>query len=144
MPKNKGGKKFRRGKHNNETKRPLILKNENEDQCYGHVIKVLGGGRFTVECYEKPVNIFIKKERCCLVRGSMRKRVWINVGDIVLVSLRIFQDEKADIMYKYDEYEVPELVNQEHIPNISDFSSTANENVEFNLLDSDDEAYIEV
>jgi Translation initiation factor 1A / IF-1 len=27
--------------------------------------------------------------------------VWINVGDIILVSLRDYQDEKCDIIHKY-------------------------------------------
>jgi translation initiation factor 1A len=31
----------------------------------------------------------------------MRKKVWVNVGDIVLVSLRDFQDERGDIILKY-------------------------------------------
>ena len=31
----------------------------------------------------------------------MRKKVWVNTGDIVLVGLRDFQDEKADVILKY-------------------------------------------
>lgn len=30
----------------------------------------------------------------------MRKRVWINSGDIILVSLRDYQDSKADVIAK--------------------------------------------
>jgi len=36
------------------------------------------------------------------IRGSMRKKVWVSTGDIVLVSLRDFQDEKCDINHKYN------------------------------------------
>lgn len=126
MPKNKGkgGKKFRRGKHANETKRPLVLKNEEEDQCYGQVMKILGNGRFEVNCYEKDDNDnFIMKSRLCIIRGSMRKKVWIKMSDIVLVSLRSFQDDRADIMYKYEDYEVSDLLKINHIPNISDINN---------------------
>lgn len=31
----------------------------------------------------------------------MRKKVWINSGDIILVSLRDYQDQKADVILKY-------------------------------------------
>lgn len=31
----------------------------------------------------------------------MRKRVWVNAGDIILVSLRDYQDGKADVIAKY-------------------------------------------
>lgn len=31
----------------------------------------------------------------------MRKKVWVNAGDIVLLSLRDFQNEKADVIMKY-------------------------------------------
>jgi len=31
----------------------------------------------------------------------MRKKVWVNTGDVVLVGLREYQDEKADVILKY-------------------------------------------
>lgn len=31
----------------------------------------------------------------------MQKQVWINQGDIILLSLRDFQDDKADVIVKY-------------------------------------------
>ena len=86
MPKNKGkgGKKFRRGKHTNETDRTLLLCDKEENQCYGLVTKTLGNGRFDVNCYEQDENKnFIMTARQCLVRGNMRKKVWVNVNDLV-------------------------------------------------------------
>merc|ERR1712183_898475 len=35
------------------------------------------------------------------IRGKLRKKVWINQTDIVLVGLREFQDAKADVILKY-------------------------------------------
>jgi translation initiation factor 1A len=141
MPKNKGkgGKKFRRGKHTNETKRPLLLKDEKEAQCYGHIIKTLGNGRFEVNCYEDINGDFVMKSRVCLVRGSMRKRVWINMGDIVLISLRTFQDSKADIMYKYEDYEINDLIKLNQIPDIADINTTDNL-----LFNNDDEIDVKI
>jgi translation initiation factor 1A len=46
----------------------------------------------------------------------MRKRVWINMGDIVLVSLREFQDSKADIIWKYTPDEARSLKAYGELP----------------------------
>jgi translation initiation factor 1A len=39
----------------------------------------------------------------------MRKRVWVNTSDIVLVGLRDFQDGKADVILKYSPDEAKNL-----------------------------------
>ena len=51
------------------------------------------------------------KKKTCTIRGSMRKRVWIHAGDIVLLGLRedFGDDGKADVMLKYYDYEAREL-----------------------------------
>ena len=51
----------------------------------------------------------------CVIRGKMRKRVWINDGDIVLVALREFGDT-ADIVHKYYPEEAFELQELGEIP----------------------------
>ena len=92
MPKNKGkgGKKHKRGKGDQEqVKRELIFKEDGQE--YGQVLRMLGNGRCEVSCFD---NV----KRLCHIRGKMRKKVWVMVGDIVLVSLRDFQDEKGDII----------------------------------------------
>ena len=49
----------------------------------------------------------------------MRKKVWVASGDIILVGLRDYQDDKADVIMKYtaDEARVLKLYNElpEHI-----------------------------
>eukprot|EP00940_MAST-03C_sp_MAST-3C-sp2_P003294 g3294.t1 len=95
MPKNKGkgGKNRRRGKNEKEeTKRALDFKEHGQE--YAQVLKMLGNGRLQAYCFDG-------KKRLCRIRGKMRKRVWVQVGDIVLVGLREFQDEKADVIQKY-------------------------------------------
>lgn len=94
MPKNKGkgGKNRRRGKNENDEKRELIFKEDGQE--YAQVIRMLGNGRLEAQCVDG-----IK--RLCHIRGKMRKKVWVNTGDIILVGLRDFQDEKADVIQKY-------------------------------------------
>ena len=60
-------------------------------------------------------------QRLGIIRGKMKKRVWMVVGDFVLVSLRGFQDEKCDIVHKYDIAEVRKLMVSGELPDGGDF-----------------------
>ena len=55
-------------------------------------------------------------KRMCTIRGSMKNRVWINNGDIVLVGLRDFGDDKGDVILKYYDEEAKELKELGEIP----------------------------
>merc|ERR1712093_735163 len=103
MPKNKGkgGKNRRRGKNENDgDKRELVFKEEGQE--YAQVLKMLGNGRVEAMCFDG-------EKRLAHIRGKMRKKVWINQGDIVLLSLRDFQDDKADVIQKYSSDEARKL-----------------------------------
>lgn len=60
----------------------------------------------------------------CHIRGKLRKKVWVNAQDIVLVGLREYQDDKADIILKYSADEARNLIKYGEIPD----STTINEN----------------
>ncbi|KAH9083876.1 eukaryotic translation initiation factor 1A [Lactarius deliciosus] len=95
MPKNKGkgGKNRRRGKNeNDDDKRELVFREDGQE--YAQVTKMLGNGRLEALCFDG-------EKRLAHIRGKMRKKVWINQGDIILLSLREFQDGKADVIVKY-------------------------------------------
>jgi translation initiation factor 1A len=49
---------------------------------------MLGNGRLTAFCFDG-------KQRLCHIRGKLRKKVWINTGDIILIGLREYQDDKV-------------------------------------------------
>lgn len=66
---------------------------------YAQVTKMLGNGRLQAQCFDG-------ETRLAHIRGKMRKKVWINQGDIILISLREFQDDKADVIVKYTVEEV--------------------------------------
>ena len=90
MPNTKGGKKHKRNKKQNDyVEKALRLKEE--DQEYAQITRCLGNCRFTVMCFDG-------KERLATMCGSMRGRKFINQNNIVLVSLREWQDEKCDII----------------------------------------------
>jgi len=106
----------------NSNSKILILKEDQE--TYGQVISALGNNRLMVKCFSDG------KDRICTIRGSMRKKIWINKNDIVLVSLREFQDDKADIIHKYDEFDVKKLKKLNEI-NLQDKND--------NYIDDDDD-----
>ena len=57
--------------------------------------KMLGFDRVLVRCQDG-------HERICRIRGKMKRRMWIRVGDIVLVSPWDFQfDTRGDIFWRY-------------------------------------------
>ena len=56
------------------------------------------------------------QKRMCTIRGKLRNRVWINNGDVILVSLREFGDDKADVIHKYYPEEAFELQELGELP----------------------------
>ena len=94
MPNKTGGKNYKKSKHGDDDN--IVFIEKQEDQQYGRVVKVLGNGNMLVYCNDD-------KERICHIRGAIRKRVWINLGDVVLVSLRDLGDaDRGDILAKYE------------------------------------------
>jgi len=112
MPKNKGkgGKSRRRGKNDaNEQFNKRELRGKDEGEEYGQVIKMLGNGRLEAFCYDG-------KTRQCRIRGKLQKKVWINKDDIILVSLRDFEDGKCDVIHKYTPDEIAQLKKSGKLP----------------------------
>lgn len=82
------------------------------------------------------------------IRGKMRKKVWINQGDIILLSLRDFQDNKGDVILKYTADEARALKSYGELPehakiNETDTFGQGDDNeggFEFGDDDSDDDS----
>merc|ERR1719320_799781 len=55
-------------------------------------------------------------KRLCHIRGKLRKKVWINGGDIILLGLRDYQDAKADVILKYTADEARNLKTYGELP----------------------------
>jgi len=80
MPNAKGGKGYKKGKHDDSEKQ-LLECDEGQNQMYGRTMKSLGNRRFRIFCNDN-------KERVCKVCGSMRKSQWVEPGSLVLISIR--------------------------------------------------------
>lgn len=82
-----------------------------QHEVYAYVIKLLGNCRVLVLCDNGT-------EAIGVIRGSMRrfnKRVLIETGDILAVSMRDFQDNKVDIVHKYNAEQCKILINNKEI-----------------------------
>ena len=88
-------------------RRELLIKEEGQE--YAQILRLLGSGRVEANCFDG-------QKRMCTIRGKLKNRVWINAGDIVLISLREFGDEKADLIHKYYPEEAFELQDLKEIP----------------------------
>lgn len=81
MPNMKGGKKYKAGKGGNEVVELLDILWD-EGQMPGRILKVLGDRNMMVYCNDN-------LERVCHIRGGLRKKnCMIEVGDVVLLSIR--------------------------------------------------------
>ena len=92
MPKNiKGGKGAKKQKNHNSNDNDKIIFKDGDDQDYGKVEKLLGNCRVQLICNDK-------EKRLGIIRGSMRKKVWINLNSVVLYCKRQYEDDKVDII----------------------------------------------
>ena len=68
---------------------------DEDTEVYGIVTEMLGASRVLVRCYDG-------EERTCRIPGRMKKKVWIREDDLVIVEPWDFQDEKGDIVHRYE------------------------------------------
>merc|ERR1711916_276698 len=117
MPKNKGkgGKNRRRGKNDSDTKRELVFREDGQE--YAQIARMLGNGRVEAQCFDGTT-------RLGHIRGKMRKKVWVNQGDIVLVGLRDYQDAKCDVILKYTADEARSLKAYGELPDTAKINET--------------------
>lgn len=71
-------------------------------QHYANVLAMLGNGRLRAMCDDGV-------ERRCTIRGNMRRREWVNVGDVVLVAPRECEPAKADVVFRYQPTETAQM-----------------------------------
>jgi len=85
-----------------------------EFEEYAYVIKLLGNCRASIISNSGVTSIGI-------IRGTLRKfnkRIMIENGDIVVISKRDYQDNKVDIVHKFNTDQCKTLVKNKNISNI--------------------------
>jgi translation initiation factor 1A len=81
-------------------------------EVLGIAEKLLGYDRIMVKCFDGFT-------RLCRIRGKMKRRVWIRLNDIVIVSPWDFQsDKRGDITYRYRRNQTPLLRSNGYLEEI--------------------------
>jgi translation initiation factor 1A len=79
-------------------------------QVVGFVSQLLGFDRVRVKCADG-------FERLCRIRGKMKRRVWVRMGDAVLVEPWDFQyNVRGDILWRYTKSQVVTLRQRGYLP----------------------------
>ncbi|RMF89826.1 MAG: translation initiation factor eIF-1A [Methanobacteriota archaeon] len=82
------------------------LRMPKEGEILGTVEQMLGGSRMIVRCKDEKV-------RVARIPGKMKRRIWVVVGDVVIVRPWDVQgDKKADIVWRYTKPQVARLIQQ--------------------------------
>jgi translation initiation factor 1A len=80
-----------------------------ENEILGVSEKLLGYDRIMVRCQDGAT-------RLCRIRGKMKRKVWIRLNDIVLVSPWDFQaDTRGDIIWRYKSNQAEWLRSTGHL-----------------------------
>ena len=88
-----GKKKVRREDYN-------TIKVPEANDIIGIVKQMLGGERMMVSCQDGHV-------RLCRIRGKMKRRMWVRLGDVVLISPWDTQsEERGDVIWRYKRNQV--------------------------------------
>ena len=84
------------------------LRMPEEGEVFATVTDMLGANRIRVRCADGV-------ERTARIPGRMQKRIWIRENDVVLVEPWDWQDEKADVVWRYENQEADQLRREGHI-----------------------------
>ena len=88
-----------------------ILPNKRKGEMFGIVEKLSGASRLNVMCEDG----FTRSAR---IPGKMKKRMWIREGDLVIVKPWPFQNEKADVVYRYTQTQANYLSRSKLLPDV--------------------------
>jgi len=85
------------------------LPRKKDREIFGIADQLLGASRIKIMCADG-------KARMGRIPGKIKKRMWIREGDLVIVQPWEFQDEKANILYRYTKTQAMYLSRKKMIP----------------------------
>ncbi len=86
-------------RHNNSSQQPeeftrVRIPRENDNEILGIVESLLGANKLRVRCMDGVV-------RLTRIPGKFKKGGWVREGDVIIIVPWSFQNEKADVIWKY-------------------------------------------
>ena len=83
-----------------------------DKEVLGILEQRLGASRILIKCLDG-------KTRNCRVPGRLKKKLWLREGDIVIVEPWEFDNEKGDVIFKYNPAQVQWLRKKGYLKDIS-------------------------
>lgn len=128
-----GGKHHKKGKKKRaivDTVKEKKMETAANNQVYALVKKKFGGSRLLVSCSDD-------KERSAIIPGKFFKKIWLNVGDLLLCDLNLGNDDSlCYIIHKYTIKDANKLKSQGKIS--FDISPEEESNKGFKFTDDQD------
>ena len=91
----------------------IRVRTPEKGEVLGVVLSLLGGGRLEVKCDDELTRI-------CRIPGRMRRKIWVRVGDLILLKpWEVQSDERGDIIWKYSRAQAIWLEKKGYLKNIS-------------------------
>ena len=78
----------------NQDQPEFRIKTPRNNEVLGFIEQRLGGSRMRVRCLDVKTRIF-------RVPGRLKRKLWIREGDLLLIEPWEFDNEKGDVIFKY-------------------------------------------
>ena len=88
------------------------LRMPSDDELFAVVTQHLGGNHVRLRCEDG-------KTRMGRIPGRMKYRVWIEEDDVVLAEPWDWQDEKANVEWRYDGQDADQLRAEGHLDSLT-------------------------
>lgn len=84
-----------------------------EGEVLAIIEQMLGSDKLKVQCDDG-------NERIARIPGRLRKRVWMRVGDLILIQpWKVMSDKRADVIWRYTKTQARWLQEKGYLKNIS-------------------------
>jgi translation initiation factor 1A len=90
---------------------PIRVRLPKQGEVLGILEQRLGASRMSVKCLDG-------KSRNCRVPGRLKRKLWLREGDVILVEPWKFDDEKGDIIFKFNPSAVTWLKRKGYLKDI--------------------------
>jgi translation initiation factor 1A len=101
------------GLESDEAVRRYRMPDTRNREMFAIADQLMGASKIKVMCEDG-------KSRMARIPGKMKRRMWIKPGDLMIVKPWDFQDDKADVVYRYVRTQSTNLSRRKKIPELLD------------------------
>lgn len=101
------------GLESDEAVRRYKMPDTRNREMFAIADQLMGASKIKVMCEDG-------KSRMARIPGKMKRRMWIKPGDLMIIKPWDFQDDKADVVYRYVRTQSVNLSRRKKIPELLD------------------------